>query len=304
MGQRLFFALALGQGGEFAFVLLGFGVAEGVIESELSQIVIAAVALTMAATPLILMFEEKVLRRKFSDAENEEEEADEIEENAPVILAGFGRFGNYVGRLLHSQGIPVTVIDHDSDHIDFLRRVGIKAYFGDACRLDLLKSAGAGEAKVMVIALENSEKSVELVSEIREHFPNLKIFARATDRPDMYRLINERVDYVVHQHAGSAISLGSEVLKALGVRANKAARVASWFEKNDRESADEMAEVYLDDETYVSRVRERISCLESQFAEEARTPMDTVESAWDNEPIRHGVVAGHENSKHLGGNGD
>ncbi len=294
IGQRLFFSLALAQGGEFAFVLLGFAVAEGVVAGPISQIVIAAVALTMALTPLVLIVEERILRSKFERENQEEREPDEIEESAPVILAGFGRFGNFVGRLLRSQDVKVTVIDHDSEHIDFLRKIGIRAYFGDACRLDLLESAGAAEAKAIVIALENPDKSAELVQSIRKHFPNLKIFARAADTTNMYELINEETDFVVHQFSGSATSMGAEVLKCLGFRANRAERVATWFAQSDRETAVEAAPLHKDEDAYVSRIRERVASMQERFERDARMPMDTGESAWNSDAIRKGVVEGHD----------
>lgn len=290
MGQRLFFSLALAQGGEFAFVLLGAAVAGGGVTPEIAQLLIASVALTMALTPLVLILEERVIRKRFETGNEEDREMDSIDENAPVILAGFGRFGNYVGRMLRSQGIQVTVIDHDSEHIDFLRKVGIKAYFGDVCRPDLLESAGAAEAKLLILALEDEGKSTELVELVRRHFPNLKILARATDRPHLYRLINTRVDYAVHQHAGSAIDLAAEAMKMLGVRANQASRTAKWFRKYDSDVAVSLAEIHQDEGLYVSRVRERVAELEKQFEEEQNIPIDQVEAAWDNSALRKGVA--------------
>ena len=295
--QRFLFALALAQGGEFAFVLLGFGVANGVVTEEVTQLLIAGVALSMAVTPLILLVEEKLIRPRFEINEEDEREPDEIDESAPVILAGFGRFGNYVGRLLHSQKIQVTVIDHDSEHIEFLRKIGIKAYFGDVCRHDLLESAGAREARVVIIALENIEKTEELVELIRKHFPNLKIFARATDRPHLYELLNAKVDYAIHQHSGSAIELGASVLSELGWRANRANRVARWFLQYDQEVSVSMAGIHKDEAVYLSRVRERIDELEEQFERDARMPLRVVENSWDNTELRKEIEEASESDR-------
>lgn len=286
MGQRLFFSLALAQGGEFAFVLLGAAVGGGVVEPEVAQLLIASVALTMALTPIVLMVEERVIRKRFSPPEAEERDMDEIEEQAPVILAGFGRFGNFVGRMLRTQGIKLTVIDSDPDHIEFLRKVGIKAYYGDVCRPDLLESAGAAEARLLILAVEDEEKSTELVELVRRHFPNLKILARATDRPHFYRLLNAEVDYVVHQHAGSAIDLGTEALKLLGMRPNRAVRAGLWFERYDREAASSLAEVHEDEQAYISRVRERVAEMERQFEEDERFSAEKVDEAWDTTALR------------------
>lgn len=288
-GQRLLFCLALAQGGEFAFVLLGAAVTGGAVSSEIAQVLIASVAVTMALTPLILMAEEKLIRPRFHQPKKEDREMDEMDEEAPVILAGFGRFGNYVGRLLRSQGVEVTVIDHDSEHIEFLRKIGVKAYFGDVCRHDLLESAGAGEAKLLIVALEDDEKSEELVELARRHFPNLKIFVRAVDRPHLYELTNLEVDFAVHQHAGSAIQMGAEALKILGWRPNRATRVARWFEQYDHEMSKSLASVHKDEKVYLSRVRQRVSELEDQYQRDARIPGSSVASAWDNSALRKGI---------------
>ncbi|MEO0323790.1 MAG: monovalent cation:proton antiporter-2 (CPA2) family protein [Myxococcota bacterium] len=291
MSQRLLFTLALAQGGEFAFVLLGFALSSGVMGGDIVQLLTVSVALTMGLTPLILIAEEKLIRPRFAAPQPESRPMDEIDESAPVILAGFGRFGNYVGRLLRSQNIPVTVIDSDPDHIDFLRKIGIKAYFGDVCRHDLLESAGAKEAKILILALENAEKSQELIELVKRHFPNLKIFARAVDRPHLYELIRGDADYAVHQHGGSAIRLATEVMKELGFRANRAERAGRWFLNYDREMSAALAEIHSSDEkSYLSQVRQRVDELEAQFAQDARMPMDTVGGAWDNTALRKGVA--------------
>ena len=291
MGQRLFFSLALAQGGEFAFVLLGAAVMGGAVSPQVSQILIASVALTMALTPVVLIMEERFLRRRFTGVEKEEKEMDVIEESAPVILAGFGRFGNFVGRMLRAQGVAVTVIDNDSDHIEFLRRLGIKAYYGDVCRPDLLESAGAHEASLLVIAIEDEHRSTELVEMVRRHFPNLKILARATDRPHLYELINAGVEHAVHQHSGSAIELGTEALVQLGMRPNLAVRASRAFAKLDRDGAEELAAVHKDEKVYISRVRERIIEVEKQLEREGLLTQNH-DAAWNNEALRSAVVDG------------
>lgn len=295
MSQRLFFTLALAQGGEFAFVILGVCVASGVLASDVVQLLVAGVALTMALTPLILIAEEKLIRPRFSPPEAEAREDDKIDESAPVILAGFGRFGNYVGRMLRSQRIPVTVIDHDADHIEFLRRIGIKAYFGDVSRHDLLESAGAHEAKLLIIAVEDPEKSAELVVMARKHFPHLKLLVRAVDRPHLYAMNHQGVDHVIHQHAGSAIELGAAAMTELGCRPNHAVRVARWFMQYDRQVAEEFTASAMDEDekVYLCRVRERLAELEEEFERDARTP-NRVGAAWNSDAIRSGIGGGKE----------
>lgn len=296
-GQRVFFALALAQGSEFAFVLLGFSLTSGALTPDLVQMLVAGVAISMAMTPLILLLEEKMIRPRLENPEEEKKQPDEIDESAPVILAGFGRFGNFVGRMLQSQRIPVTVIDHDSDHIEFLRKLGIKAYFGDVLRPDLLESAGAAEAKLLVIAIEDPEKTSALVEVAKKHFPDLKILARAADRPHLYELIREEVDFAIHQHSGSAVEMGAEVLKQLGYRGNKAARAARWFFQYDAQVARDLAAVRSEEgeKAYICRVRERLANLEEEFERDARAPMDSRVGGWDNEALKAGVRSGGEN---------
>lgn len=227
--QRILFSLSLAQGSEFAFVLVGFGLTEGVFSGTLAQTLTASVAVSMALTPLLMMFEEKVLRPRFGTKESEERPPDSMDEDAPVILAGMGRFGNFVARFLMQEGIQTTVIDNDSDHIDMLRRYGFKAFYGDATRHDLLESAGANQAKLLIIAMDNEELTHRLVESARKHFPHLQILARALSMNHQLKLIGMGLDSVVHQNSDSAIHLGRETLTRLGYRAHKAARAAKTF---------------------------------------------------------------------------
>ncbi len=283
--QRLLFSLSLAQGGEFAFVLLGFGITEGVVGSEVAQLVIASVALSMALTPLVLIVEETVLRPRFGTKEIDDREPDAMDEDAPVILAGFGRFGNFVGRLLRSQGVEVTVIDSDPDHVDFLRKVGIKAFYGDANRHDLLESAGAEHAKLLIITLSELEKAEELVQTARKHFPHLRIMVRALDRMHQYRNFEAGVDFCIHQHAGSASELGKAALVELGFRAHQAERVTKSFRKHDLASVKMEVGSHKDETTYISHLRERLADFEKQFAEDEKQP-STIDHAWDIDELK------------------
>ena len=285
LDQRLLFSLSLAQGGEFAFVLLGFGITEGVVGSETAQLVIASVAVSMALTPLVLIFEEKVLRPRVGTKEVEEREADAMDEEAPVILAGFGRFGNFVGRILRSQGVEVTVIDSDPDHVDFLRKVGIKAFYGDANRHDLLESAGADHAKLLIVTLSEREKVDELIKTARKHFPHLKIMVRALDRIHQYLNFEAGVDFCIHQHAGSATEMGKAALVELGFRAHQAERITKSFRKHDLDSVLMEAGSHKDEKTYISHVRERLADFEKQFDEDKQQQVE-VDHAWDTDELK------------------
>jgi monovalent cation:H+ antiporter-2, CPA2 family len=286
LDQRFLFSLSLAQGSEFAFVLLGFGVTAGVLGGEVAQILIAAVALSMALTPLIMIFEEKGLRPRFGTREVAPREPDAMDEEAPVILAGIGRFGNFVARMLRAQKVDVTVIDNDSDHIDFLRRLGIKAFYSDANRHDPLASAGAGRAKLLIIALGHEDKTRELIATTRKHFPHLKILARALSRPHQFELISEGITETVHQHQGSALHLAERALVHLGFRAHAAARATRAFLRHDQRASTSLAEVRHDESAFINRVREKITELEEQFAQDRDRADETDHKAWDTSRLR------------------
>jgi monovalent cation:proton antiporter-2 (CPA2) family protein len=286
LDQRWLFTLALAQGGEFAFVLFGVATSEGVLSGPVVQVLIAAVAISMALTPLLLIVEEKFIRPHFGIREKDDREADAMDEDAPVILAGIGRFGNYVARLLRAQGIEVTVIDNDPDYIDFLRKIGMKAFYGDAVRHDLLESAGADKARLLIIALDSEEKVNRLVEVARKHFPQLKVMARAISRPHQHELIDGGIDYTIHQHAGSAIHLGEQALRCLGFRAHRAARLAKRFRDHDTETVEMLAGIHRDEKKYVSRARERLADLERMFQSDREQQDVSVDHAWDVEQLR------------------
>lgn len=240
----------------------------------------------MAATPLLMLIEEKCLRPLLHKPGKVERSPDVIEEQSPVILAGIGRFGNFVGRLLRLARVPLTVIDNDSDHIDFLARIGIRAYYGDACRIDLLEAAGAHSAKVLIIAFDDPEKVGELVRAVRKHFPQLRVLVRASDRQHQYELIEQQVDGLIHQHAGSAIRLGEQALRLLGFRAHKAHRIARAFEKQDFQSAHELAGTHRDEESYVAVVRARLREVEDGFEARFHAEGSSLDAAWNNDQLR------------------
>jgi voltage-gated potassium channel Kch len=191
-GDNSLFAFALAQGGEFAFVLFSYATQEAVLTAETSNVLIAATALSMAAAPLLLTVHDKVVqpRRRAAQPERETDEIDEHDN--PVVLAGFGRFGHIVGRLLRANGFPTTVLDYDADQVETLRRFGMKSFYGDATRLELLHSAGASRARLFILAIDDEGKSLQIVKMVKRSFPNLRILARATSRPARLRAVAAR----------------------------------------------------------------------------------------------------------------
>ncbi len=261
-GEGMLFAFALAQGGEFAFVLFAFATQHVVLPADLANLLVASVALSMASAPLLLTIEEKLVRPRFQKCKPERP-ADEIDEHDnPVILAGFGRFGHIVGRLLRANGFGTTVLDHDADQVATLARYGMKSFFGDASRLDLLEAAGARNAKLFVLAIEDEAKALEIIGTVQREFPHLKILARATSRQHAYEILRLGVNQVYRETFGSALDLSIAALRELGMEARRAHRVAEIFREHDEASVREMAKLLDDDADFVSVARKHIENLE------------------------------------------
>jgi len=246
------------------------------------------VALSMALTPLLTVANERLLMPRVGTREKgEEREADEIHEENPVILAGFGRVGSIVGRFLRANGVRVTVLDHDAAHVDLVRRLGIEAYYGDATRLDLLHAAGAGNARAIILTINDHEKLMEMVHTIRRHFPDMSIIARAPGRPEAHDLIEAGVEHVVRETLDGALRLGAATLGELGTRAYAAHRAARIFRRRDEALVHEQLGLRHDRDDYISRAREQIRTLEELMQSELREEsMPVQDEAWDTEALR------------------
>lgn len=262
-------AFALAQGGEFAFVLFAFATQNAVLPAEIANPLVASVALSMAAAPLLFTINEKLVRPLFQKCEPERP-ADEIDEHDnPVILAGFGRFGHIIGRILRGNGFGTTVLDHDADQVEMLGRFGMKSFYGDASRLDLLQAAGAGRAKLFVLAIDDEAKALEIIETVQREFPHLKILARATSRQHAYEIIRLGVNQVYRETLGSALDLSIAALRELGMEEQRARRVAEIFREHDEASVREMAHLPDDDEAYISIGRKHIENLERALQSDA-----------------------------------
>jgi monovalent cation:proton antiporter-2 (CPA2) family protein len=284
--QNLLFSLALAQGGEFAFVLFSFAAQNGVLGTEVTSPLVAAVALSMAATPVLLLVFERWIRPRFGTTERPSRAADAVEHESPVLIAGFGRFGHIVGRFLRANGVEATVLDIDSDHVDLLRRLGMKVFYGDASRVDLLRAAGAERAKILVIAVDEPSKAMEIVEAARAHFPNLEVFSRARGRDHAYELLDAGVERIYRETLDSSLRAGVDVLRRLGRPAHAAVRSARRFRRHDEDSVADLARLRHDRGAYLSRARERIEELERLIASECEALAPEADAAWDSEPLR------------------
>jgi glutathione-regulated potassium-efflux system ancillary protein KefC len=267
-GQLPFFAIVLSQVGEFAFVL--FGAAQGfkILDPKLAATLMAAVAVTMLATPFLVMFHQFFIDPWLNAKKTSEPDKMESH-NHPVIIAGFGRFGQIVGRMLFANKISATVLDFEPEQIESLRRFGFKVYFGDATRLDLLESAGARDAKVLVVAIDGVEDSIRVVDLARQHFPHLKIFARARNVQHVYDLMDRKVDVIEREMFDSSVRMGVEVLKSMGFPAFTAVTAAHRFREHNLKILKEMHPTRKDQASIVAKVKQSRIDLEKMFEEEA-----------------------------------
>jgi monovalent cation:proton antiporter-2 (CPA2) family protein len=227
------FSFSLAQGGEFAFVLVSFALGLRLVGVDEAGLLVAAVAISMALAPILMLFDDRVLQPRFA-ADGAVRAADRVEaDGAEAIIAGHGRFGMTIGRLLQANGIRTVVLDHDAEQIDALRRYGFKVYYGDASRPDLLEAAGAKDAKLLLIAIDDRDKVSTLIDTARKHFPHLRIFARAWDRVHAYELLQAGIDDVYREVFGSSVDMARDALTALGRHPFEAQRAANLFKAHD-----------------------------------------------------------------------
>lgn len=285
--QNMLFAMALCQVGEFAFVLFSFSQQGGILPRSITDVMVAVVAISMALTPLVLLLNERVIMPRFGQckvAMPPSREPDAIEEDNPVIIAGFGHFGNTIGRFLRAHKIGTTILDIDSDRVDFLRRMGFKVYYGDASRYDLLRAAGADKAKIIIIALEPAEKRLELIETIKKHFPHLRMLVRATNRYDAYDLMNAGMLHVYRETIDTSLRVGIDVMKLLGYRAYTAQRAARTFLKYDESKLKQLAAI-RDKEEYIVAARSYIEELERLLQADSTGDGFRVDTGWDEESL-------------------
>ena len=256
------FALLLSQGGEFAFVVFGVARSAKVFSPETEALLTIVVALSMATTPLLLALHDRHSGRK----QRNERAADSIEPGGPVIIAGFGRFGQIVGRLLLASGIRPVVLDRDPDAVESLRKFGYRVYYGDATRLDLLEAAGAREARLLVNAIDDVEDSLKLVERVRANFPGLRIVSRARNVSHYFELKLRGVEVIERETFESALKAGRSALEMLGEDRYRAKELADAFRRFNVGGVDAMLPFYEDEARRMSLAKAGREELERQFA--------------------------------------
>ena len=259
--------VSLCQGGEFAFVLTGFVIGAHVLPAPLGHLLNAVVAVSMVLTPVAFLVHERVMTvPERSDGPLPEDPG--FEAAPDVIVAGYGRFGQIAGRLIEANGFRTSVLDISTSQIDLLRRFGRRVHYGDASRLDLLQAAGAAQAKLLVVAIDDRERALELVETARQAFPQLVILARAWDRRAAYELLNHGADVVERETFEGSLALGRVALERLGVRAHQAHRAAAIFRRHDRRLFEKLRPLWGNEEGFILASRQSAMTLERLLAAE------------------------------------
>ena len=285
--QSILFMVALAQTGEFAFVLLSFINGSGILNESTSGMLMAVVAISMATTPLLMLINERLILPRLGTTEvANDRPADAIEEENPVIIAGFGRFGSLIGRFLRANGIRATVLDNDSDRVDLLRKMGFTVYYGDATRYDLLEAAGAEKASIIVIALESPEKNLTLVETVKKHFPHLHIQVRSFNYYDTYEFMDAGLFHIYRDVFDSALHLAKDTLKLLGRRTYQVQRNSKRFANHDEAALKSLAAVRNDQKAYIDTVRLRVSELEELMKSDLIEEDLVRDLGWDADSMR------------------
>jgi glutathione-regulated potassium-efflux system ancillary protein KefC len=265
--ERPVFTLLLAQGGEFAFVVFQ-AAGPDVLPPEITSLLIGAVALSMLLSPLLLVLLDKFVLPRYSRNGGPQLEEISEQQDAKVLICGFGRYGQIVGRMLMSQGLRVTVLDHDADTVEGLRQFGFRVFYGDATRLDLLRTAGAGTAKAIVVAVDDIEQSLEIVDLVKENFPQARIIARARNVTHLFQLRDRGVTEVEREVFESSLRSARATLEALGWPAHEARESTMRFRRRNIKLSDEIYPHYKDRAKLIAANKAGRQQFEEQMARE------------------------------------
>jgi CPA2 family monovalent cation:H+ antiporter-2 len=284
--DKWLFTLSLAQAGEFGFVLVAFGLQQSVFPIRIGEILLLVIALSMLLTPLAFIASDWIAQRLGNEAKHEDGEADEIHEPASIIIAGIGRFGQVVNRMVQASGFKTVVLDNDLETIQLMRRFGFKGYFGDPSRPELLKAAGLATAKVIVVAVDDKQAAVDLVRYARRVRPDIAITARASDRLHVYELYDAGADHIVREMFDSSLRAARYVLEDMGLTDYEAHEMETAFYHHDRQTLRELAELWepgvpvSENAAYMARARELNNNLETALLAQADAEEETPQTGW------------------------
>ncbi len=275
--QSLLFSASIAAGGEFAFVLIALALSAGVFSADTGRAVVAIVALSMATTPLLILGARWIISRNLAQ-DLPDRDPDVADEGNPVIICGFGRFGHAVGRLLRLRGFGCTVLDNDSDQVELLRNLGIHVFYGDANRPDVLATAGAARAKVLVIALRDETTTLAIMENAKRHHPHLKIFVRAHSRVEAYAYLEAGEERIYRETMDTSLRMGVDILRMLGVSSYSANRAAKAYFRRDEEFVRTMAK-HRNADDFTSAAREAVRSLNELLKSDLEGKNEVTDSA-------------------------
>ena len=281
--ERPVFTVLLAQGGEFAFVVFQAAAGANVLSMQTSSLLIGAVALSMLITPLLLVAVDKLLLPRYANCNSVAMEEISVQQTAPIIIAGFGRYGQIIGRMLLAQGVAPTVLDHDAEMIEAVRAFGFRVFYGDATRLDLLRTAGAANAKILVVAVDDVAQSIKIIDLAKAHFPQLQIVARARDVAHWNQLRDRGVIRVERELFESSLRSARSVLELLGHPPHEARQSAMRFRQHNLALFEQLYPHHKDRAKVIAVVRQGRAQLEEQMAREREQLAQKRPAGWHDE---------------------
>ena len=286
LDQKLMLTFSLAQVGEFAFVLLSFAFGLNILGQEQMDMLLVITALSMSLTPIITLINERLILPNSGTKESIKRPMDHIAKSQKIILVGFGHFGSTVGRFLRSHGVEATILDHDSNRVDFLRQMGFEVYYGDATREDLLESAGIAEAKIIICATNRLAVSKAISKIVKEKYPHVDLMIRTKNRYDAYELLNMGHTQVYRESLDTSLLLARDVLSKMGYRKYTLNTQLQNFRKYDEESLKRLAQEPKRDEKYIFKVREELKQQEKFLNDDLKRGVVDFDNHWDSESIK------------------
>ena len=286
LDQKLLLTFSLAQIGEFAFVLLSFAFGLNILEQEQMDMMLVITALSMSITPIISMINERLILPKIGTKESIKRPMDHIAKSQKIILVGFGHFGSTIGRFLRSHGVEATILDHDSNRVDFLRKMGFEVYYGDATRLDLLESAGIAEAKIIICATNKLSVSKAISKIVKEKYPHVEFMIRTKNRYDAYELLNLGHQNIYRESLETSLTLAKDVLSKMGFRKYTLTRQVQNFIKYDEDSLRRLASEPKREDDYIFKAKKELEQQEKFLNEDFKRGVVDYDNHWDSEHIR------------------
>ncbi|MEO9892997.1 monovalent cation:proton antiporter-2 (CPA2) family protein [Aurantibacter sp.] len=286
LDQKLLLTFSLAQVGEFAFVLLSFAFGLNILSQEQMDIMLVITALSMSLTPIIGIINERIILPKIGTKESVQRPMDHIAKSQKIILVGFGHFGSTIGRFLRSHGVEATILDHDSNRVDFLRKMGFEVYYGDATREDLLESAGIAEAKIIICASNKLNVSKAISKIVSNKYPHVELLIRTKNRYDAYELLNLGHENIYRESLDTSLKLARDVLSKMGFRKYTLNRQVQNFIKYDEDSLRRLAKESKSDDQYIFKAKKELEQQEKFLNEDFKRGIVDFDNHWDSEHIR------------------